>query len=86
MNQIQQPYNNALSLLSPIDPPDTSVPEEQKIVEITIDLIQDILKEYPRIQSLDFSYNLLEKITSLELANETLIALNLQHNKIDFQL
>lgn len=86
MNQIQQPYNNALSVLSPIDPPDTSVPEEQKIVEITIDLIQDILKEYPRIQSLDFSYNLLEKITSLELAKETLIALNLQHNKIDFQL
>lgn len=55
-------------------------------MEITVDLIQDILKEYPRIQSLDFSYNLLQHISSLELSKDTLIALNLQHNKIDFHV
>ena len=51
---------------------------------ITPDIIEQILVEYPHIQSLDFSENLLTGIAELQKTAPTLLALNLQRNRIVF--
>ena len=58
---------------------------DDPICNITTEIIEEILDEYPRIQSLDFSKNALESIENLEQSSETLIVLNLSFNKINFQ-
>ena len=39
------------------DPGLESPPNNDKISSISVEIIGEILREYPRIQSLDFSYN-----------------------------
>lgn len=46
--------------------------------------MEQILEEYPSIESLDFSNNLLSQVHSLEPCFKTLSSLNLSHNQIDF--
>ena len=59
--------------------------EDDQITEITAEIMTQILEEYPRIQSLDFSHNRLARVLTLERACESLIALNLSFNVIDFK-
>jgi Leucine-rich repeat (LRR) protein len=58
--------------------------QDEKIECISLEIIEEILSEYPRIQSLDFSHNSLTKIENLEKARNTLLALNVSFNHIDF--
>lgn len=62
----------------------TGAADDEKISEITREIIDQILLEYPRIQSLDFSNNLLTGIQYLEPTGQTLLALNLSNNMISF--
>ena len=79
-HQQQQMQENDPALMPPV-PTDQ---DADKIREITPEIIAQILSEYPRIQSLDFSQNLLTNVTNLEACRHTLIALNLSQNLLDF--
>jgi|DEB0MinimDraft_12_1074336.scaffolds.fasta_scaffold262025_1 Leucine-rich repeat (LRR) protein len=58
--------------------------DSQQISDITAEIIDQIVEEYPRIQSLDFSSNLLTAVENLQRTSATLIAINLSHNHLDF--